>query len=232
MPAYEKSVAILDTFDNKYVLSQEFEHSRVHAKLNDSYEKSLSNDPNTMKMIQIFKSFWRYYFGFIMSSVFKDIMILGEIKLGFNCFDVEPRLQMMKNAPMSDDMRKVLVYHDLEEIEHGLDLVPKISKYSLAWKLTLIIMYNIHETFVEFMFDLHLLLLQFMYTPLLSMKRNIPTMVSYILNPFQHVNPHVTYAVLMDRYPSREERTHKEVSYLHHAKELHDMDLNQTKIII
>lgn len=232
MPAYEKSVAILDTFDDKYVLSQEFEHSRVHAKLNDSYEKSLSDDPNTMKLIQVFKSFWRFYFGFVMSSFFKDIMIFGEIKLGFNCFDVEPRLQMMKNAPMSDDMRKVLVYHDLEEIEHGLDLVPKLSKYSLGWKLILITIYNIHEAFMEFMFDLHILLIQFRYKPLLSMKRNIPPMISYIVNPFQHVNPRVTYAVLMNRYPTREERNRKESSYLHHAKELHDMDLNQRKIII
>ena len=232
MPAYEKSVALLDTFDDKYVLSQEFEHSRVHAKLNDSYEKSMVNNHVILKINQLFKNFWRFYYGYITSSTFKDIMILGEIGLGFNCFDIESRLQMMKNAPMSDDMRKVLVYHDLEEIEHGLDLVPKISNHSLLWRCILTIVYNIHKAFMEFMLDVHLSVIQFMYTPLRSIKRNTPSIVSYITNPFQHVNPRVTYAILTNRYPSREVRKTKEASYLQYAVELHDMKLDQDKIII
>lgn len=232
MPAYEKSVATLDTFADKFVLKQEFEHSRVHAKLNDSYEDALPAGCATLKVIKGIKQFWRSYFSTVMVSPVKDIMILGEIALGFNCLNVENRLQLMKHAPMSDDMRQVIVYHDLEEIEHGLDLVPKISECSFIWRLVLATVYSVHDTFFGLAIDAQVLALQFMYKPAKALRRSVPHLLQYVVDPLGRVNMRIWYAVMMNRYPSRADRDEKEALYVKRAVELHDMDLNQHQVLI
>ena len=228
MPAYEKSIAKLDTFEDNFVLKQEYEHSRVHAKLNHSYEKSMDNSSLLYKMTQIFKCIWRIYFSIIP---IKDIMILGEIYLGFNIFDIRGRLNAYKYLPMSEDMRKVLVYHELEEIEHGLDLVPRISNKNTFWRICLAAMYSVHYTFYTFMMELQTICFELVCKNEFDINKLYP-LVEFILDPLHSVDPKICYAVIFNKYPTRKYRDDSEKLYKKCALEMFKLDFTYKNIFI
>lgn len=231
MPSYEKSIAKLDTFEDNFVLKQEYEHSRVHVKLNNSYEKSLDKSSPLYKCIQLYKLIWRIYFSLIMYSPLKYIMIIGEIYLGFNIYDIKGRLNAYKYLEMSDDMRKVLVYHELEEIEHGLDLVPKIANTHICWRILLSVVYSIHYTLYMFIMELQTIVLEILCKKKLEFEKFIP-LLEYIKDPLQHIDPKICYSVISNRYPSRNFRNESEFLYKKYALDLFNLDLSQNTLKI
>ncbi|MDB4588343.1 hypothetical protein N9095_00025 [bacterium] len=210
MPVYEKCVGMLDTFDDNFVMKEEFEHSRVHAKLNDSYGN-----------FKGYKFFWRMYYNFLMNSPFKEILILGEIKLQFNCLNVESRLVNYKESDMSDTMKKTLIYHDLEEIEHGLDLVPIITNYTTIWKIILFTVYTIHEVLFTILLRLQSILMVFRMDPVFTITRKIPvTLLYFMRNPLEDVHFDILYAIITNKFPSKKYRDQRVKEYIDISKKL------------
>ena len=132
---------------------------------------------------------------------------------------------------MSEDMRKVLVYHEFEEIEHGLDLVPRIANTHICWRMFLCTMYSIHYTAYAFMMDLQTILLEILCKNKCELEHFAP-LLEYIKDPLQHVDPKICYAVIFNRYPTRKYRNESETAYKKHALEMFDLDLTQSNLKI
>ena len=225
MPSYEKSVAILDTFENDFVLHQEYEHSRVHVKLNDSYENYY--------IFKYFKLFWRIYFNLIMSSPFKELLIIGEIQLQYNCMDVQGRLEMFQSADMSNVMKKVLVYHDLEEIEHGLDLVPLIMRHNMAWRIVLFCVYTVNCIIQTLALEIQTILTCIHLNPIYTVFRKIPViLVRYMKEPYTDIRLNILYSLITGRYPSAEFRNERIDEYKKLSMKMFGIDFNKSNVVI
>jgi hypothetical protein len=215
MPAYEKAVALLDTFDSNHVLKQEFEHSRVHSELNLTYMKSA---PITLGLI---KKFWRTYFGYIHNSSFNKLLIVGELALHFNCINSKQRLEIINSAKMSSSLKNVIVYHDMEEIEHGADLVELLDSKRH------IIAYVIHDIVFSFLLRFQSLvvrcILDFEYT----FKNLLPKFIKmYIINPIPDINLMAPSCAWRGRYMPNDIRDSNIKEYRTHAKELFGLTLD------
>ena len=230
MPVYEKSVASLDTFVDNYVMQQEFEHSRVHAKLNQTYTYHSSQCSRIA--MHLCKAMWRVYFKMIMASPGRDLMIICELVLQNHCFDCNERLTLLKNATMSSAMKKVIVYHDLEEMEHGLDLMPLITSFPTWWKCILLCFYSIHSVVFSILIDLQVFIMQLAISPKKAFSRAFRKTKFYLSDILSDINPRVIFSVLTNRYASKEFRTQQENLYKNLALELHDLDLYTSSVVI
>ena len=212
-------------------MKQEFEHSKVHSKLNDSYIKSLEKNITLFRYINYFKFIWRVYFQLILVSPFRSLLIIGEIFLGYNIFDVKDKLLFYKYTQMSNDMKKVLIYHELEEIEHGLDLVPIISQKSFFTRMMLTIAYNIHYALYIFILEIQTIILEIICKKSFDIQMLNPIM-EMMLDPFKSVDVKILYSMIYNKYPSRKTRDVSESDFIIYSINLFDFDLSKDIVYI